>query len=336
MQDLIILQDNELDDIFDIVNSYQIIFHSYYFKEGKFEHYSDFLRDRKDKIIILDRNMSSMIFDYFSKGNLNSENDMILVLIFLLFCNINRFQYNIGLAMCEYADNKENDEVIKQLNKLLTYLSEIPTMVLKDKLITGNYDFKPFDIQNKFNRYTNYKIKSDLYLTSYCSTLKIVEIFLTVTSAKERIIKYLDWFYDNLLLSMYDITYAILLFTNYPSIKAPKSIKSKDFNYVIKGCKNQAWDLAYLSSLNNVQHQFSDKEFFFATNDKNLKLIFIACHFFENLWCDLIRDRLSKKDSNEVIELIENKMDDRVKPVINKEILTNLSLDLENQLRKIV
>ena len=121
MEDLIILQDNELDDIFDIVNSYQIIFHSYYFKEGKFEHYDDFLRDTKDKIIILDRNMSSMIFDYFSKGNLNSENDMILALIFLLFCNINRFQYNVGLAMFEYADNRENDEVIKQLNTNLSF-----------------------------------------------------------------------------------------------------------------------------------------------------------------------------------------------------------------------
>lgn len=62
----------------------------------------------------------------------------------------------------------------------------------------------------------------------------------------------------------------------------------------------------------------------------------MACHFFENSWCDLIRDKLSKKDSNQIIELIENKMKDRIKPVINKEILANLSFNLESQLRKIV
>lgn len=333
--DLILLEDDELQDIFDMINNFQIIYHPYYFKEGKFEHYKEFLEDKKDKIIILDRNMASMIYDYFSKGKLNDELNMIMILLFLLFCNINRLQYNIGLAMCEYADFEENNTAINQLNKILTYLAEIPSMVLKNKLLTGNYEFKPLDIPNRFHRHANYKIKSDLYMLSYCSILKIEEIFLTKLSSKEKILLYLDWYYDHLQLSKYDITYAILLFTNYPTIKAPKNIKSNDYNKVIKGCKNQAWDLAYLSTINNIQYHFQNKEFFLATNDRNLKLIFMACNVFENSWCDIIMDRIqSEKDRNEILDFIDKKSQNRIKPICNKETLENLSLELERKIKE--
>lgn len=331
--DFILLEDNELQDIFDIVNDFQIIFHPYYFKEGKFEHYEEFLEDKKEKVIILDRNMTSMIFDYFSKGKLNSEFDMIMILFFLLFCNINSLQYNIGLSICEYADFKENDIAINQLNKILTYLSVIPTMVFKNKLMTGNYEFKPIDIPNGFHRHANYKIKSDLYMNSYCSILKIAEIYLSELSIKDKILTYLDWYYDRLQLSKYDITYAILLFTNYKTIKAPKNIKSKNYEKIIKGCKNQAWDIQYLSSLDNIQHNLEGK-YFFATNDNNLKLIFMACNYFEHAWISLIENRMSKKDRNEIFDLIESKSKNRVKPDCSKEILTNLSIELEENIKE--
>ena len=55
MEDLIFLQNNELKYIFDAVNSYQIIFHPYYFKEGEFKHYKEFLMNGKDKIIVNDK-----------------------------------------------------------------------------------------------------------------------------------------------------------------------------------------------------------------------------------------------------------------------------------------
>ncbi len=331
--DFILLEDNELQDIFDIVSSFQIIFHPYYFKEGKFEHYKEFLEDKNNKVIILDRNMTSMIFDYFSKGKLNSEIDMIMILFFLLFCNINRLQYNIGLSICEYADFKENDIAINQLNKTLTYLCEIPTMVLKNKLTTGNYEFKPIDIPNRFHRHANYKIKSDLYMNSYCSILKIAEVYLSELSIKDKILTYLDWYYDHLQLSKYDITYAILLFTNYKTIKAPKNIQSKNYEKIIKGCKNQAWDIQYLSSLDNIQHNF-EEEHFFATNDNNLKLIFMACNYFEYAWVDLIKDRMQKKDRNEIFNLLEKKSKDRIKPDCSQGILAKLSIELEENIKE--
>ena len=335
MTDLIILEDNDLDDIFDIVNAFQIVFHPYYAKEGKFINYKDFLRNQKDKIIVLDRNMASMLFDYFKNGELKDETNMIMLLSFLMFCNYNRLQYNIGLAMNEYGDSKENAEVIKQLNELLTYLSEIPSLLFLNRLKSGDYKFPKFEMVVTFQRHANYKNKSIMYLVSYCSVLKVVEIFLSDLSAKDKIIKYLDWYYDNLKLSMYDITYAILLFTNYESIKAPKNIKSKDIEKVIKGCKNQAWDISYLSSINNFKHHFPDKEIFFATNDKNLKIIFMGCHYFEDSWYGMIYDRITnKKDKNEIFELIEDKMSNRLDFNCDESYLIKLASNLEKELKK--
>lgn len=82
-----------------------------------------------------------MLFDYFKNGELKDETNMIMLLSFLMFCNYNRLQYNIGLAMNEYGDSKENAEVIKQLNELLTYLSEIPSLLFLNRLKVGTINF---------------------------------------------------------------------------------------------------------------------------------------------------------------------------------------------------
>lgn len=337
MTDVIILEDNDLNDIFDIVNAFQIVFHPYYAKEGKFVHFKEFLKDQKDKIIVLDRNITSMLFDYFKKGELKDEKNMVMLLSFLIFCNYNRLQYNIGLAMNEYGDSKGNAEVIKQLNELLTYLSEAPSMFFINRLKNGNYKLPEFKMSAKFQRHANYKNKSIMYLVSYCSVLKVAELFLSTLSPKDKIIKYLDWYYDNLKLSMYDITYAVLLFTNYELIKAPKNIRSHDIEKAIKGCKNQAWDISYLSSINNFKHIFPNKEIFFATNDKTLKLIFMGCHYFDDSWGGLIFDRITnEKDRNEIFDLIKEKELNRIKINCDEAYLIKLSNNLETSLKKII
>ena len=60
----------------------------------------------------------------------------------------------------------------------------------------------------------------------------------------------------------------------------------------------------------------------------------MACNYFENSWVDIICDRLSKKDSNEILDFIEEKMKNRVKPDCSQEKLTRLSNQLE-ECRKI-
>ena len=114
-------------------------------------------------------------------------------------------------------------------------------------------------------------------------------------------------------------------------------MRGEYFEKIIRGCKNQAWDISYLSSINNFQYHFSDKEIFFATNDKNLKLIFMGCHYFDNSWAGLIFDRIAiQKDRNEIFDLIEKKMSNRTDIDFNEEYLMNLSHSLEEKLKKAI
>lgn len=333
--DLILLQNDDLDVIFEKVNNMQIVFHPYYAPEGIFCNYDDFIKNEKNKVIFLDRNIVTTIYDYFSNGKLSSADKMTEILFFLMFCKINGFQYNVGIAMNEYAEHTDNNIVVSQLNKILNYLSNIPFMVLKTKLLSKDFQFDLADMPNDFNRNFNYKFKSDEYLLSYCSVLKIAQIFLTEMSPKDKLIKYLEWHYDNLEISKYEITYAVLLFTSYPKIKAPKNINGGKYEDVIKGCKNQAWDIAYLSIIKNLQYKFKDFEYFFATYDINLKLIFMGCNSFKNSWQDILYDRLSNKEFNEIFDIIEEKMKNRVKPKCTQETLNKLSNKLEVELKNV-
>ena len=43
---------------------------------------------------------------------------------------------------------------------------------------------------------------------------------------------------------------------------------------------------------------------------------------------------MSKKDRNEIFDLIESKSKNRVKPDCSKEILTNLSIELEENIKE--
>ncbi len=72
-----------------------------------------------------------------------------------------------------------------------------------------------------------------------------------------------------MLVSEYILTYAALLFTSQERIKAPKNARSNNIDRVIEGCKNQAWDIAYLTNW-SVWYSNTDEyaeEMLFATND---------------------------------------------------------------------
>ena len=117
------------------------------------------------------------------------------------------------------------------------------------------------------------------------------------------------------MLSQYALAYAILLFTNQDNIKAPKGANTNDIDRIVSGCENQAWDISYLSNWSTIygsKEEYS-KEFMFATNDYLLKRIFINTHG-PNGVNGLLYEAFSKKDYNKIMDYIEERMENRVKP----------------------
>lgn len=135
----------------------------------------------------------------------------------------------------------------------------------------------------------------------------------------DKIIDFLCWTYDYLLLSQYALAYAALLFTNQDSIKAPKGANTNDIDRIISGCENQAWNISYLSNWSTIygSKEAYSKEFMFATNDYLLKRIFINTHG-PNGVNGLLYEVFSKKDYNKILDYIEERMENQVKPDFGK------------------
>ena len=89
---------------------------------------------------------------------------------------------------------------------------------------------------------------------------------------------------------------------------------------IILGCENQAWDISYLSNWSTIygSKEAYSKEFMFATNDYHLKRIFINTHG-PNGVNGLLYEVFSKKDYNKILDYIEERMENRVKPDFGKD-----------------
>ena len=107
-----------------------------------------------------------------------------------------------------------------------------------------------------------------------------------------------------------------MLFTNQLGIKSPKNSGSNDIQKILNGCKNQAWDLNYLSNWScfHYDEEIMDEIFMFATNDTMLKKIFINTYSKGGIGA-LIESIFSKGDVRKINDVIAaNNGHKRIKP----------------------
>ena len=173
------------------------------------------------------------------------------------------------------------------------------------------------------------------------SLLHVVQLIRNKNlTAAEKTKEFFQWMYDNLLVSEYLFVCAIMLFTGQEGAKAPKHANSDDIEKVIAGCENQAWDIAYLTNWSTL-YSDTDKyaeEFLFATNDILLKRIFIMKNSPYG-YNGLLFDAFSKKEYNQIMDYIEEKMKKRVKPDFGEDshaYFTQLINDEKQQLSLLI
>ncbi len=70
--------------------------------------------------------------------------------------------------------------------------------------------------------------------------------------------------------------YAAAVFADIPNVALPKKYKSSKFPEVVKGIKNQAWDITYIVNWSVVYSKETDNQYFmFATDDITQKVIIV-------------------------------------------------------------
>lgn len=275
-------------------------------------------------ILFVDRNILSGLLNFCEKGNLRDRGESQIIGIVMTWAEMNDIAISAGLAVQERATQTQSqEEGLKELQKFLEIFEVYPGQVWLRIAEGKETEIIPMVFSGTIAKdiTVDYSSGSDHYYMMVASMLHLVNLYRKSNMKPvDKIIDFLCWTYDYLLLSQYALAYAALLFTNQDNIKAPKGANTNNIDRIISGCENQAWDISYLSNWSTIygSKEAYSKEFMFATNDYLLKRIFINTHG-PNGVNGLLYEVFSKKDYNKILDYIEERMENRVKPDFGKD-----------------
>ncbi len=251
---------------------------------------------------------------------------------------MNDFPVSAGLAIKEKATSLQdllNAKIeLQEFNNIFSYYPSMLWLRLAegeiDSITPCPLDKKPYETN------IDYTESDDHLLMHISEMLHIVYLNKQCDlSPAEKMLKFLEWNYRYLLLSETTLVYAAMLFTNQFEIKAPKYSGSYAIDKVFEGCKNQAWDLTYLSdwSCFHYEEDNMDTIFLFATNDYLLKRIFINT-YAEGGVNALLHTVFDQRDYDKIIDfIIDHQGECRNKPNFghNPKEYFNQLIDNERQ-----
>ncbi|XID90379.1 hypothetical protein ACF3MZ_17715 [Paenibacillaceae bacterium WGS1546] len=307
----LVMEDEEYSFIWETLSELQIIFHPKYSPQGNIDYASLLsIKSTKKIFVMLDRNLLSSLLRLSRDGCLKDEKEMRIVALLMTWMIMNNFPASAGLALKEYAtkinDSEEPKRELREFNNIFDYY---PSMIWL-RLAEGTIDSIPvcsLPIAPVITK-LEYNEDDDHLLMHIAEMLHIVYLCRRRDlSPIEKMLDFLRWNYKYLLICESTIAYVAMLFTNQSGVRAPKNSGSNDIQKILEGCRNQAWDLNYLSSWSNFHYYENNMEdiFMFATNDTQLKLIFINTYAAGGVGA-LIETVFSKKDSQRIYEVIND------------------------------
>lgn len=320
MKNLLILDEEDLNFVWEIVQQQQMIFHPQIAPDGKFDLKQFYAsKSRKPFILFLDRNIFSSLLELCEKGTLKTRAEVQRIGLIMAWAEMNDIEISAGFAIEERATqigSQENGLV--ELQKFSEIFDYYPMQLWLDVAEGRVSEIAPIHYTGRpaRNITANFATGNDHYFMAFASLIHMVSLYRDDRlSPAEKIKDFFKWMIDNLLVSEYILTYAALLFTSQEGIKAPKNARSNNIERVIEGCKNQAWDIAYLTNW-SVWYSNTDEyaeEILFATNDILLKRIFISQNN-PYRFNGVLYSVFSKKDYTDITNLIAGLMTNRVKP----------------------
>ena len=320
---LMVVDVEDIEWVWEMIEKSQLIFHPKYAAEGKME-YSEITRlgYEKEILILFDRNLFIGLRDLANYGYLKDEKEMRIIALVMTWALLNNFPIAPGLALKEGGTQVKSDLAAKmELAMFQEIFKYYPSMTWL-KLAEGEIDSIPIcDIpKTPYEIDVDYEKDDDHFLMHFAEMLHLVTLLRNKElSAVEKMLDFLEWNYDELIISESTIIYVAMLLSNQNGVRGPKNYNSNDIDKIFNGCRNQAWDLSYLSSWSTVYYNEDkyDKIFFFATNDLGLKRILVNS-FTDTRAIGCIECCFAKKEVERILALIEQKQINRIMPDFGK------------------
>lgn len=320
MDSFLIVEGEDINFIWDTIQEQQLIFHPTIAPDGKIDIKKFYAsKTKKPFILFIDRNILSSLLKLCEIGSLKDKGESQIVGLIMTWAEMNDISVSAGLAVKERASQLNSQESgLVELQRFLEAYNAYPGQLWLQIAEGQITEIMPITYSNMpaQNITVDYAEGGDHYDMAVASLLHVVQLYRNKKlTAAEKVKEFFQWMYDNLLVSEYLFVYAIMLFTGQEGAKAPKHANSDDIEKVVAGCKNQAWDITYLTNWSTL-YSDTDKyaeEFLFATNDILLKRIFIIKNSPYG-YNGLLFDVFSKKEYNQIMDFIEERMKKRVKP----------------------
>lgn len=320
--DFLQIKESELKQITLFLIDTKIIFHPVISPSG----FPDFSNHKGRKsVLILDRNILTLMIRLLTSGHLKDEYSLKVIGSLMIWAQFNNFIVTSGLALSEYAHYKGgSDEANLEKDLFLKAFNHYHPSVWLEIALGRLKIIEPLsvDASEKFE----YHKESDHYKMHYLEMLIIAQYYFdTSLSSEQKIIKFHRWVYDNLLICKYTISYlALLVGGRINTFRKIETIKQ-----VIDQCKNQAWDLSYLSLWSTFyykEHE-ANTNYLFVTLDRGLKEIFISTH---SETTDLHSKLFGSKVGSKINQLMLDTFTARQLPKIRIEwIDENLELEMK-------
>lgn len=238
--DFLKIKESELKQLTLFLIDTKVIFHPSISPNG-FPDFSDHM-GRKN-ILILDRNILIPMIRLLTKGYLKDDYSLKVISSLMFWAQLNNLSITSGLALSEYAHHKGGDnEANFEKDLFLKSFNYYDPSIWLDLALGRLKTIEPLSV-NTSEKFL-YNKEFHHYKMHYLEMLKIAQYFFDqLLSTEEKITNFYRWVYENILVGKYTITYLTQFFGG--RINTFKNTKT--FDQLIDKCKNQAWDLSYLS-----------------------------------------------------------------------------------------
>ncbi|MFK4379792.1 hypothetical protein ABH948_005229 [Bacillus sp. RC218] len=287
----------------------------------------------KEYILIIDRNIMTKIVEICNTGTLKDQHILKVISSLLFWAHFNQISITGGLALNEYANNKNNNTEASLENDIfLKMFDQYPIKAWLD-LFEGKVTTIP-QINIPTRKDYTFNVKNNHQEMHLAEILHIWYLLINQElSNTEKMIALLQWIDKNILFCQYSVVYAALLFSK--QIKQPKLHELRDIDNILKNSSNQAWDLTYLSFWSTLYWDENEGNtiHLFATMDTDLKRIFINTH---NVKDNLFIRCFGEKEGLRINEQYNKILGHRQKPKITEESINNLIASELNKLQTIL
>jgi hypothetical protein len=312
---IIHVHERDIKSITEFILDKKFIFHPRISPDGTMDFTS---YDNKEYVLLLDRNLLTKMIEFFKKGVLGDSYIRRVIGSIIFWARLNNISLNSGLALNEYANHKrDNRSASEENNIFLKAMNSYSPEVWLD-VATNRRESIPPLLDFPIDEY-NFNVVNEHQMMHMSEMFCITRLYFDKSlSPADKVIRFLEWNFSNLLICQYTILYAMIVFAN--KSKVFLKVDPNNLDMILRVCKNQAWDLTYLSDWSTIYWNGIEEDvvFLFATMDKELKQLFIETHDVDsNPFFRFFSDNDAIRIQDSFIELKRN----RKKPKLNSKVI---------------